>query len=173
MEVVKKGPKGPRTVLFSITGFNKEKFEKEIYQQVGTLMRDDAAKIAQLAEKYVIQEQVFSPEDTNPDNFTLEQASEIFEKKHQVKPLYINGPLFQKKRALLKNIKLSYPEIDNSQLDIIPNSKVEAVFEGWKGWAFDIVDNQEAVYFVPINQIEENARKTIKAQPVFRANLQF
>ena len=137
----KKGcPKGPRQVLFVASA---------------------------IIDGKLIQEEVFSPADVNPDNFTRDNAIELFKKSYGVAPEKIsNSALYQKKSALIKQI--SPPFINSNEIEVL--EKHEAEYRGWSGWAFDVKNRPEMVFFVPLKELSSEGKKSkIISQGVYRS----
>lgn len=123
-------PKGPRQVLFVASA---------------------------IIDGKLIQEEIFSPSDVNPDLFTRENAIEVFKNSYGVEPGKIsNSPLYQKKSALVKQI--APPIINSSEIKVL--ERHEAEYRGWSGWAFDVENRPEMVFFVPLRELNSEGKKS-------------
>lgn len=123
-------PKGPRQVLFVASA---------------------------IIDGKLIQENVFSPTGVNPDLFTRDNAIELFKKTYGIEPERIsNSALYQKKSALVKQINL--PEINPKEIKVL--EKHEAEYRGWTGWAFDVENRPEMLYFVPLKEMNSEGKKS-------------
>lgn len=108
----------------------------------------------------------FAAEDHDPDSvfgsFSKQDVIKKYKEKYNVDPEIVYGPLYEKR--MLKNMKVKKMSIcrNISKIRLRPEQK-SAIFDGWKGIANYIENNNDKALFVFLSEVSPNKDKKREA----------
>jgi len=150
----KRGPKGPRPIVWICAGIDEgpdgpsivsDRYSSSDIEVDISDMDVDEAKDALEAAR---------------DLFTEEAAAEAFADDHGLEATMIQGPFFERKGDQEKKParKRDTVRIPVNELRFSGKQR-EAIYNGWKGWANLLSDRDDVVYFLASEEISPDSEK--------------
>lgn len=156
-ETKKRGPKGPRPIVWVCAGVDdhgdiiSDTYSSGDIEVDTDGMTADEAKTALAAAR---------------DSFTEESAMEIFAEDHGVDATMVHGPFFERKGEQEKRVsrKRDTIRIPVSELRFSGEQR-KAIYNGWIGWANLLSDRDDVVYFLASEEVDPDSDNKKKVTP--------